>query len=110
MSHPKQQIREALTVLNNYYGVLGKQLADEILAHKADFESPELERVEGLVERYAKHANRINVLYGILRFEAQFDKPEGGEPLARNQFRCFGCGEVIDERDQACPLCGWTWR
>ena len=110
MSDPQNPINEALTVLNDYYRVFAKQIADQIIAHKADFESPELGQAEGLVERYAKHAQRVNALYGILRYEAGFNKPEGREPLARNEFRCFGCGEVIQPEDTACKLCGWTWR
>jgi rubrerythrin len=110
MSDSKIAIREAMTVLNSYYSVLAKEMADEIIAHKADFESAGLGQAESIVERYAKHAQRVNVLYGILRYESAYTKPEGREPLARNEFRCFGCGEVIKEDDTACPLCGWTWR
>jgi hypothetical protein len=110
MSDPKTEIREALTVLNNYYAVLAKQVADEIIAHKDAFESARLEQAEAIIDKYARHANRVNILYGILRFEAWMEKPEGKEPLAANEFRCFGCGEVIQADDKACKLCGWSWR
>jgi rubrerythrin len=110
MSDPKNEIHEAMKMLNEYYRVFAKQIAAEIITHKADFESPELGQAEGLVERYAKHAQRVNALYGILSYESGFNKPAGKEPLARDEFRCFGCGEVIKESDAACPLCGWAWR
>ena len=110
MSDPKNQIRDALKLVNEYYRVLAEQVAAEIIAHKADFQSAELGQAESIVERYAKHAQRVNVLYGILRYEATYAKPEGREPLARDEFRCFGCGEAIKAEDGACKICGWTWR
>ena len=110
MNYPKIEIREALKVINSYYGVLAKEIAGEVIAHKADFESAGLGQAESIVEKYAKLGNRVNIIYGILRYESAYTKPEGREPLARNEFRCFGCGEVINENDTACPLCGWTWR
>jgi rubrerythrin len=110
MSDNINTIREATTILNNYYSVLAKEMADEIIAHKADFESAGLGQNESIIEKYAKHASHVSVIYGFLRFEAKYTRPEGREPLARNEFRCFGCGEVIKDTDTACPLCGWSWR
>jgi len=110
MSDPKNEIREALTVLNDYYTGFAKQAADEIIARKADFKNAGLGQAEDIIEKYAKQANRVNIIYGILRYEAGYNKPVGREPLARDEFRCFGCGEVIKEEDKACPLCGWTWK
>jgi hypothetical protein len=110
MSDPKSEIREALTVLNSYYGVLAKELAVEIIAHKADFESASLGQTQSIVEKYARLANRVSIIYDVLRYEAPYTKPQGKETLARNEFRCFGCGAVINENDTACQLCGWTWK
>jgi rRNA maturation endonuclease Nob1 len=30
--------------------------------------------------------------------------------LAKEEFRCFGCGGVIKATDQFCPICGWSWK
>jgi ATP-dependent Clp protease ATP-binding subunit ClpA len=41
---------------------------------------------------------------------ASQEKPQGTEPLGKDDFRCFGCGGVIHREDQTCPKCGWSWR
>jgi len=112
MSDPKPKLREALKVLNDYYAVLAKQIADEVVEHKEDFSEEAFGQAENIIEKYARQVNELGVIYGVLRWEAWMDKdkPEGREPLARDEFRCFGCGEVIESKDSACKLCGWTWR
>ena len=32
------------------------------------------------------------------------------EVTPRTQLKCFGCGAVIHPEDQACKVCGWTWK
>jgi rRNA maturation endonuclease Nob1 len=30
--------------------------------------------------------------------------------LGRYDFRCFGCGGVIHSTEDACSICGWSWK
>ena len=111
MSDPKAELRQALTVLNNYYGGLARQIADEIIEHKEDFEAKVFGDADSIIEKYAMQVQQLGAVYGLLRWEALLgEKPQGREPLAKDEFRCFGCGEVIQPNEVACPLCGWTWR
>jgi hypothetical protein len=112
MSDPQSNIREALKVLNAYYAVIAKQIADDVMEHKEDFREEAFGQADRLMEKYARQINELGVVYGVLRWQAWMDeeKPAGREPLARDEFRCFGCGEVIEAKDAACKLCGWTWR
>ena len=32
------------------------------------------------------------------------------ERSCSDDFRCLGCGAVIDPDQQACQKCGWTWK
>ena len=110
MNNTQNEVREAISVLNDYYGVLARHVAREILSRKEDFKSAEADRADAILEKYARQVSRLSQIYGILRGEAYIDKPEGTEPLARNEFRCFGCGGVIQANDQECPLCHWSWK
>jgi len=38
------------------------------------------------------------------------EKPDGQRPSGKDDFRCFGCSEVIKKDDEVCSSCGWTWR
>jgi len=111
MSDSKSQLREAVKVLHEYYGVLARQIADEIAEKKEDFGSP-FGEAQNILSKYATQIYELGEVYRVLRWEAWMDqdKPEGKEPLARDEFRCFGCGDVIEAKDSACKLCGWTWR
>jgi hypothetical protein len=111
MSDPKSQLRDAVKVLNEYYGVLARQIADEINENKQDFGS-RFGQAQNILTKYATQLSELAEVYRILRIEAWIDqdKPEGREPLTRDEFRCFGCGEVIQAKDSACKICGWTWR
>ena len=111
MSEPENEHQEALTVLNKYYSILAKQLADEIVESREDFESPGFgSQADEIIEKYARRFNQLGCAYGILRWKAYRKKPEGKEPLGKYDFRCFGCGAVIRPTEEACTVCGWTWR
>lgn len=111
MNDPENEHQEALKVLNSYYASLTKKMAEEILEHREDFESPGFgSQADELIERYARHIQQLGAVYGMLRWKAYCKKPEGKEPLGKYDFRCFGCGGVISSTDEACSICGWTWR
>ena len=107
---PENEHHEALRVLNDYYSILAKQMADEIVDHKEDFKSAGFGQAEMIVEKYARHIQQLGSVYSILRWKAYHKKPEGKTPLGKYDFRCFGCGGVIQSTEEACQICGWTWR
>jgi hypothetical protein len=111
MNEPENEHQEALKVLNDYYAILTKQMAEEILEHREDFKSPGFgSHTDELIEKYSRHIQRLGVVYGMLRWKAYHQKPEGKVPLGKYDFRCFGCGGIISSTEEACSICGWTWR
>jgi hypothetical protein len=111
MSKPTNEHQEALVVLKKYYDILAKKMADEIVEHREDFESPGFgSQAEDIIEKHARHVQYLGQVYSILRWKVYRKKPEGKEPLAKSDFRCFGCGAVIHSNEDACSICGWTWR
>jgi hypothetical protein len=109
MAKSENEHQEALRVLNQYYTILARQMAEEIIEHKEDFESAGFGQAEIIVDKYARHIQQFGAVYSILRWKAHRTKPEGKVPLGKYDFRCFGCGGVIHSTDAACQICGWTW-
>lgn len=113
MSTPTNQHQEALNILNKHYDVLAQQMAEEIIDHHDDFESPGFgSKADDIIEKHARHIQQLGYVYSTLRWKAKANKkkPEGKEPLGKDDFRCFGCGAVIHRTEEACSICGWTWR
>jgi hypothetical protein len=110
MITPRKEFRDAVGVLNRYYNDLAGQMAEEIIEHAEDFDLPGIGQADSVIEKYARRLYELGAVYGFLRWAAFRQKPQGKEPLARDEFRCFGCGAVIRKDDQACQACGWTWR
>ena len=110
MITPKKEFHDALRILSRYYDELAKQMADEIIQHAEEFESPGIGQAESVIEKYALRLRELGSVYSILRWAAFRQKPQAKEPLGKGEFRCFGCGAVIHTEDQACQICGWSWR
>lgn len=111
MSATENEHQQALNILNKHYAILAKQMAEEIVAHQEDFESPGFgSQADEIIEKHARHIQQLGSVYSILRWKAHRKKPEGKEPLGKYDFRCFGCGGVIKSTEEACSICGWTWR
>jgi hypothetical protein len=111
MPSPENEYQKALRVLNEHYTALADQMAQDILEHKEDFESPGFGGdAENIVEKYARRIQQLGSVYSILRWKAHREKPDGKVPLGRYDFRCFGCGGVIQSTEDYCHVCGWTWR
>jgi hypothetical protein len=110
MSKPEDPLQAALIVLNNYYTRLAMEMAADILDHYEDFFSTGFgNQVDDLIEKHAHKIHQLNTVYSTLRWKAYRKKPEGKAPLGKYDFRCFGCGGVIQSIEDACSLCGWTW-
>ena len=52
MITPKKEFHDALRILNRYYDELAKQMADEIIQHAEEFESPGIGQAESVIEKY----------------------------------------------------------
>ena len=111
MGPPQNEFDGAQRVLKKYYRTLVKRLADEIIEHREDFESPGFgTEAENILEKYGLQLHRLHIVFSNLDQFAFREKPEGKEPLGKDEFRCFGCGAVIRREDESCQLCGWTWK
>lgn len=111
MSTPANEHQEALAILNKYYTLLAKKMAEDIIEHREDFESVGFgSTAEDIVEKHARHIQQLGCVYSMLRWKAFQKKPEGKVPLGKDDFRCFGCGGVIHPNEEACTICGWTWK
>ena len=99
-----------MRILREYYRKLAVDIAQDIIDHEDDFGSVGFSDADTILE---KHSRRLcdlsHVFHHLSRYEP-VKKPEGKEPLGKNEFRCFGCGGVIREKDEQCPSCGWTWK
>ena len=50
------------------------------------------------------------VIYWIIRTLKRNKKAKLREQSLKEEVRCLGCGAVIDKKQQACQICGWTWK
>ena len=69
-----------------------------------------LTQKDNLIDEHYNRLYRLVCLYCTLRSHAVKEKPKGDAPLAKSEFRCFGCGGVIKQEDDSCRICGWTWK
>jgi hypothetical protein len=101
-------------LLNGYYKVLADKIAAEIVEHRKDFEAPgSSSRADDIIQKHSRQIQQLGVIYGLLRWKAYREnrkKPLGNAPLQKDEFRCFGCGGIIHPNENACGICGWTWK
>jgi len=107
---PQNEFEGADQILRRYYKHLVKEIAEDIIQHREDFEGGGFTGVDELIEKHSDRLCRLNQVHWHVHRFAQPKKPVGTEPLAKNEFRCFGCGGVIRAEEERCRLCGWTWR
>jgi hypothetical protein len=102
-------VNQAKKVLREYYRSLVSDIAQDIIDHADDFEAGSLGNADSILD---KHARRLcdlsNVFAHLTRFGPE-PKPAAKKPLRAGQFRCFSCGGVIEEKDEKCGACGWSW-
>ncbi len=86
-------------------------MAREIVSQRQLFESPAFDGLAGkIVEKYALQLQQLGTVFSNLHQFACQQKPAGKEPLGKDDFRCFKCGNVIHRDDESCPACAWTWK
>ncbi len=103
------ELEKAVKILRSYYKKLAEDIAHDLAEHSEDFETG-FGQADTLLDRYSRRlCDLSNVFYHLNRF-APKGKPEGKRPLGKDEFRCFGCGEVIKKDDEVCSSCGWTWK
>ena len=110
MVTPNEETHRTAGTLYRYYTAMLERLGQEVSEHAEEFESPDSEVADAIVQMYARRLRDLRSLHSALRWKAFRTNPQGMEPLGKDQFRCFGCGGVIRLGDEMCPTCGWTWR
>ena len=111
MPAPLNEFDGAQRILKKYYHELVKRMAEEIIEHREDFESLSFgSQADEIIEKYAIQLQRLCPVFSNLSQFAFREKPKGSEPLGKDDFRCFGCGGVISQQEEACRMCGWTWK
>lgn len=111
MAIPQNEFDGAQRILKKFYRELAKRMADEIIEHKEDFESPSFgNQADDILERYSQQLCRLSTVFSNLNQFASREKPRSTESLGKDDFRCFGCGSVIRREDEACRICGWSWK
>jgi hypothetical protein len=106
----REEFETARSILWRYYDMLMEQVAEDIIRHKDEFEKGTFGNADDIIEKHHCRIARLAGVYANLRGYGSREKPKGTQPLARDEFRCFGCGHVIGREDDRCSLCGWTWR
>ncbi len=107
---PKNEFEGAQIILRRYYQQLVRGIAEDIIQHKDQFEEGAFTGADELLERHARRLGHLCEVYSNLTRQSGNEKPVGTETLAKNEFRCFGCGGVIRSADECCRLCSWTWK
>jgi len=104
------RMNRAMHILRGYYRKLAEDIAQDVIDHESEFDSASFTEADNILERHSRRLCDLSqVFHHLARYVPQ-KKPEGKEPLAKSEFRCFGCGGVIREQDEACANCGWTWK
>ena len=86
-------------------------MAEEIIEHCEDFASPGFgSQAEDIIEKHGRKLYSVGLTFCNLSQFVTREKPQGKEPLTKDEFRCFGCGSVIRKEDQSCRVCGWSWK
>ena len=111
MNTPQNQFDTAHQVLKKHYKDLVEQMAEEIIEHREDFESPGFgSQAEDIIDKYSRKLYSVGITFCNLSQFVSREKPQGKEALTKDEFRCFGCGSVIRREDQVCRVCGWSWK
>ena len=103
------KIQRAANILRNYYRKLAEEISQDVLDHADDFDTSAFGETDTLLERHSRRLCDLSQVFAHLQRFVPKKKPEGKEPLGKGEFRCFGCGGVIKEHDEACGSCGWSW-
>jgi hypothetical protein len=106
---PQNEFEGAQRILWRYYERVVREMAEDIIKNAEDFEQP-FGNADTILEKHYFQLSRIGYTYACLRSLASNEKPKGTQQLAKDEFRCFGCGGVIKHEDIRCTLCGWTWK
>lgn len=107
---PKTEVEGAQGILKRYYKELVRDIAEDIIQHKEHFEGGTFTGADELLEKHAHRLCQLREVYWSLARITGSKKPVGTEALAKDEFRCFGCGGLVRTADERCRLCGWTWQ
>ena len=111
MATPINEFEGAQRILSRYYRELARRMAEEIIEHREDFESPGFGgRAESIIDKYGCQLNRLEGMYSNLKQFATRENAQTAQSLGKDEFRCFSCGGLIRRGEETCGLCGWTWK
>jgi len=107
---PQDEFDGALRILRRYYGEMMQEFAEEVIENADEFKKGKFGKGDALLERQSDRLRPLCSIFANLHAFGAKMKPEGTAPLSKEEFRRFGCGGVIGREDNACRLCGWTWK
>ena len=107
---PQDEFEGALNIIHRHFKQVMRELAEEVIENKDEFDKGRFGRADAILEKYYGRLYPVCTVYSNLRVMARTKKPQGDRPLKKDQFRCFGCGGVIEANDEECRLCHWTWK
>ena len=103
------KIRRAINILRRRYRSLAEEIAQDILDHAEEFESSPYTQADSIIDHHSRRLGQLGRVLDYLQRSVPRQKPAATKPLGKDEFRCFGCGEVFRQDDQICRTCGWTW-
>ena len=73
------------------------EVVTDILRNQEEFEKGSYGRAEDIIDRHYTRLAHLGCLHANLR-QWRSQKTKGTEPLGKDEFRCFGCGGVIQRK------------
>lgn len=107
---PQRKFERALRLVGRHYKTVMDELAEEVIEQEEEFGKGRFGRADEIIEKYYHRLQPICTVYTNLRNVGGAENPKGEEALSKEQFRCFGCGGVIEANEQECRKCRWTWK
>jgi hypothetical protein len=112
----RKQLDDALRILGRYQSEMVRRMTEEIIEHREDFESLFVGGAEEIIDKYHHLIQSMCPILSILQgYGERMGPPAERERvvekiLEKEQFRCFGCRNIISENGDSCPYCGWKWK
>jgi hypothetical protein len=107
MATPQNKFDEAQRILKKYYHELVKQMAEEIIEHREDFESPGYDnRVDSIVEKYFHRLHQLRPVFGNLKPFLSGPKQPNTKLPSKNELHCQACGSAVQQKEKSSKVAG----
>ena len=107
---PQDEFEDALNIVRGHFHQIMRELAEDVIENKDEFEKGRFGNADAILEKHYHRLHPLCTIFSNLRVMARTKKPQADQPLKKDQFRCFGCGGVIEANDEECRHCHWTWK